>query len=104
MAVGIGDRACPGGGDEIPHPSRAPGTSRSGSTGVFPGGRTEPGQSYVTLIQGSAHESSASFVAILRATPAGEYHINLPVVTFIKADAVIHHARQDAIFDSTPLW
>lgn len=56
--------------EEIPHPSLAKGTNLYGSTKIFPDYQAEPGQSYLTLIHGIAHESSVSFVAILQATRA----------------------------------
>jgi uncharacterized repeat protein (TIGR04044 family) len=55
---------------EIPHPSSPAGTNIYGSTKIFPDYQAEPGQSYLTLVHGIAHESSVSFVAILQATRA----------------------------------
>ena len=55
---------------EIPHPSSPKGTSLYGSTKIFPDHQAEPGESYLTLVHGIAHESSVSFVAILQATRA----------------------------------
>jgi uncharacterized repeat protein (TIGR04044 family) len=55
---------------EIPHPSLPKGTNLYGSTKIFPDYQAEPGQSYLTLIHGIAHESSVSFVACLQATRA----------------------------------
>ena len=55
---------------EIPHPSQPAGTNIYGSTKIFPDYQAEPGQSYLTLVHGIAHESSVSFVAILQATRA----------------------------------
>jgi uncharacterized repeat protein (TIGR04044 family) len=56
--------------EEIPHPSLPQGTNLYGSTKIFPDYQANPGQSYLTLIHGIAHESSVSFVAILQATRA----------------------------------
>jgi uncharacterized repeat protein (TIGR04044 family) len=56
--------------DEIPHPTLPAGANLYGSTKIFPDYQAEPGQSYLTLIHGIAHESSVSFVAILQATRA----------------------------------
>jgi uncharacterized repeat protein (TIGR04044 family) len=56
--------------DEIPHPSMAAGTNLYGSTKLFPDYQAEPGEAYLTLVHGIAHESSVSFVAILQATRA----------------------------------
>ena len=56
--------------EEIPHPSLPAGTNLYGSTKVFPDYQANPGQSYLTLVHGIAHESSVSFVAILQATRA----------------------------------
>ncbi|RFA21053.1 MSMEG_0572/Sll0783 family nitrogen starvation response protein [Subtercola boreus] len=55
---------------EIPHPSLPKGSNIYGSTKIFPDYQAEPGQSYLTLVHGIAHESSVSFVAILQATRA----------------------------------
>jgi len=55
---------------EIPHPSLPAGSNLYGSTKIFPDYQANPGQSYLTLIHGIAHESSVSFVAILQATRA----------------------------------
>ena len=55
---------------EIPHPSQPAGTNIYGSTKIFPDVQARPGQSYLTLVHGIAHESSVSFVAILQATRA----------------------------------
>ena len=55
---------------EIPHPSLEPGADLYGSTKIFPDYQAEPGESYLTLVHGIAHESSVSFVAILQATRA----------------------------------
>jgi uncharacterized repeat protein (TIGR04044 family) len=55
---------------EIPHPSLPKGSNLYGSTKIFPDYQAEPGQSYLTLVHGIAHESSVSFVAILQATRA----------------------------------
>ena len=56
--------------DEIAHPSLPPGSNIYGSTKIFPDYAAGPGQSYLTLVHGIAHESSVSFVAILQATRA----------------------------------
>jgi uncharacterized repeat protein (TIGR04044 family) len=56
--------------EEIPHPSLPAGTNLYGSTKLFPDYQANPGQSYLTLVHGIAHESSVSFVAILQATRA----------------------------------
>jgi uncharacterized repeat protein (TIGR04044 family) len=50
---------------EIAHPSKAPGESIYGSTKVFPDYQAEPGESYLGMVHGIAHESSVSFVAVL---------------------------------------
>jgi len=55
---------------EIPHPSLPKGSNLYGSSKIFPDYQAEPGQSYLTLVHGIAHESSVSFVAILQATRA----------------------------------
>ncbi len=55
---------------EIPHPSLPKGSNIYGSTKIFPDYQAEPGESYLTLVHGIAHESSVSFVAILQATRA----------------------------------
>ena len=55
---------------EIPHPSLPKGSSIYGSTKIFPDIQAEPGQSYLTLVHGIAHESSVSFVACLQALRA----------------------------------
>lgn len=55
---------------EIPHPSLPKGSNLYGSTKIFPDYQAEPGQSYLTLVHGIAHESSVSFVACLQATRA----------------------------------
>ena len=55
---------------EIPHPSLAKGSNIYGSTKIFPDYQAEPGESYLTLVHGIAHESSVSFVAVLQATRA----------------------------------
>ena len=56
--------------NEIPHPSLPKGSSIYGSTKIFPDIQAEPGQSYLTLVHGIAHESSVSFVACLQALRA----------------------------------
>ena len=56
--------------NEIPHPSLEKGSSIYGSTKIFPDIQAEPGQSYLTLVHGIAHESSVSFVACLQALRA----------------------------------
>ena len=50
---------------EIAHPSKAVGESIYGSTKVFPDYQAEPGESYLGMVHGLAHESSVSFVAVL---------------------------------------
>lgn len=55
---------------EIPHPSLPAGSNLYGSTKLFPDYQGEPGESYLTLVHGIAHESSVSFVAVLQATRA----------------------------------
>jgi uncharacterized repeat protein (TIGR04044 family) len=50
---------------EIAHPSKAPGESIYGATKVFPDYQAEPGESYLGMVHGLAHESSVSFVAVL---------------------------------------
>ncbi|MCV7027792.1 MSMEG_0572/Sll0783 family nitrogen starvation response protein [Mycobacterium sherrisii] len=55
---------------EIPHPSTSKGSSIYGATKIFPSYQAENGESYFTLIHGIAHESSASFIAVLQATRA----------------------------------
>ena len=55
---------------EIAHPSKAPGESIYGKTKVFPDYQAEPGETYLGMVHGIAHESSVSFVAILQATRA----------------------------------
>lgn len=56
--------------DEIPHPSLPAGSNLYGSTKLFPDYQAEPGEAYLTMVHGIAHESSVSFVAILQATRA----------------------------------
>ncbi len=56
--------------EEIPHPSLPAGSNLYGSTKVFPDYQAEPGEAYLTMVHGIAHESSVSFVAILQATRA----------------------------------
>lgn len=55
---------------EIPHPTKEPGTSIYGATKVFPDYQAEPGETYLGMVHGIAHESSVSFVAVLLATRA----------------------------------
>jgi uncharacterized repeat protein (TIGR04044 family) len=55
---------------EVPHPSLPAGSNLYGSTKIFPDYEAQPGESYLTLVHGIAHESSVSFVAILQATRA----------------------------------
>lgn len=55
---------------EIPHPSLPKGSNIYGGTRIFPDYQAEPGESYFTMVHGIAHESSASFVAVLQATRA----------------------------------
>jgi uncharacterized repeat protein (TIGR04044 family) len=55
---------------EVPHPSLPAGSNIYGSTKIFPDYEAEPGESYLTMVHGIAHESSVSFVAILQATRA----------------------------------
>lgn len=50
---------------EIAHPSKGPGESIYGSTKVFPDYQAEPGETYLGMVHGIAHESSVSFVAVL---------------------------------------
>lgn len=56
--------------NEIAHPSLPAGSSIYGSTKIFPDIQAEPGQAYLTLVHGIAHESSVSFVACLQALRA----------------------------------
>jgi len=55
---------------EIPHPSKELGASIYGSTKVFPDYQAEPGETYLGMVHGIAHESSVSFVAVLLAIRA----------------------------------
>ncbi len=55
---------------EIAHPSLPAGSTIYGSTKIFPDYEATPGESYLTMVHGIAHESSVSFVAILQATRA----------------------------------
>lgn len=55
---------------EIAHPALDAGSTIYGSTKIFPDYQARPGESYLTLVHGIAHESSVSFVAILQATRA----------------------------------
>jgi uncharacterized repeat protein (TIGR04044 family) len=55
---------------EVPHPSLPAGSNLYGSTKIFPDYEAQPGESYLTMVHGIAHESSVSFVAILQATRA----------------------------------
>lgn len=55
---------------EIAHPSLPAGSNIYGSTKIFPDIQAEPGQAYLTMIHGIAHESSVSFVACLQALRA----------------------------------
>lgn len=55
---------------EIPHPTKAVGESIYGSTKVFPDYQAEPGETYLGMVHGIAHESSVSFVAVLLAIRA----------------------------------
>ena len=55
---------------EIAHPALEAGSTIYGSTKIFPDYQAGPGESYLTLVHGIAHESSVSFVAILQATRA----------------------------------
>ena len=55
---------------EIPHPSKGLGESIYGATKVFPDYQAEPGETYLGMVHGIAHESSVSFVAVLQATRA----------------------------------
>ena len=50
---------------EIPHPTKMPGDSIYGATKVFPDYQAEPGETYLGMVHGIAHESSVSFVAVL---------------------------------------
>jgi uncharacterized repeat protein (TIGR04044 family) len=55
---------------EIQHPSKAIGDSIYGQTKVFPDYQAQPGESYLGMVHGIAHESSVSFVAVLLAIRA----------------------------------
>jgi uncharacterized repeat protein (TIGR04044 family) len=55
---------------EIPHPTKEIGESIYGSTKVFPDYQAEPGETYLGMVHGIAHESSVSFVAVLLAIRA----------------------------------
>jgi len=55
---------------EIPHPTKEVGDSIYGSTKVFPDYQAEPGETYLGMVHGIAHESSVSFVAVLLAIRA----------------------------------
>ena len=50
---------------EIAHPTKGPGESIYGTTKVFPDYQAEPGETYLGMVHGIAHESSVSFVAVL---------------------------------------
>lgn len=50
---------------EIAHPSKGTGESIYGTTKVFPDYQAEPGETYLGMVHGIAHESSVSFVAVL---------------------------------------
>lgn len=56
--------------NEIPHPTIAIGESIYGSTKVFPDYQAEPGETYLGMVHGIAHESSVSLVAVLLAVRA----------------------------------
>jgi uncharacterized repeat protein (TIGR04044 family) len=56
--------------NEIPHPSLSAGTKLYGETKVFPDYKANPGDKFLALIHGIAHESSLSYVAILQAIRA----------------------------------
>lgn len=55
---------------EIAHPSLPAGSNIYGSTKIFPDYQANPGEGYLSLVHGIAHESSVSFVAVLQATRA----------------------------------
>ncbi|AJY77327.1 MSMEG_0572/Sll0783 family nitrogen starvation response protein [Paenibacillus beijingensis] len=56
--------------NEIPHPSLPAGTRLYGETKVFPDYKANPGEKFLALIHGIAHESSLSYVAVLQAIRA----------------------------------
>ena len=55
---------------EIAHPSKGAGETIYGTTKVFPDYQAEPGETYLGMVHGIAHESSVSFVAVLLAIRA----------------------------------
>jgi len=56
--------------NEIPHPSLPVGARIYGETKVFPDYKANPGEKFLVLVHGIAHESSLSYVAILQAIRA----------------------------------
>src|ERR1700682_4898552 len=55
---------------EIPHPALPKGSNIYGGTKIFPDYKASDGETYFTLVHGTAHESPVSFVAVLQATRA----------------------------------
>lgn len=56
--------------NEIKHPSLEAGTGLYGKTKVFPDYKADPGDKFLSLIHGIAHESSLAYVAVLQAIRA----------------------------------
>ncbi|MFB3160069.1 MSMEG_0572/Sll0783 family nitrogen starvation response protein [Neobacillus sp. 179-J 1A1 HS] len=56
--------------NEIPHPALEAGTRIYGETKVFPDHKANPGEKFLSLVHGVAHESSLSYVAVLQAIRA----------------------------------
>ena len=56
--------------NEIKHPSLEEGTRLYGETKVFPDYKANPGDKFLSLVHGIAHESSLSYVAVLQAIRA----------------------------------
>lgn len=56
--------------NEIPHPSLEVGSQLYGKTKVFPDYKANPGEKFLALVHGIAHESSLSYVAVLQAIRA----------------------------------
>lgn len=56
--------------NEIKHPTLEVGTRIYGETKVFPDYKANPGDKFLSLVHGIAHESSLSYVAVLQAIRA----------------------------------
>ncbi|EHL78023.1 MSMEG_0572/Sll0783 family nitrogen starvation response protein [Bacillus smithii] len=56
--------------NEIPHPSLPTGSKLYGETKVFPDYKANPGEKFLALVHGIAHESSLSYIAVLQAIRA----------------------------------